>query len=133
MEVPSRVVRFRKILSVFVYSLFLLNSLSCSGSRVEGRTPFEDCSISEPGDATLKTELAVSSEADLTGIFPVERVIAGECATPAEDGSFAESYGGVKMEVGILFPSKRKVAGGELPTINHSCYRFRVQDVTSRV
>lgn len=80
----------------------------------DSHTPMEYGSISEPGNAAVKAEVAVSSKADPMGTSRVEAA-AREWAAPTEDvedGACAEPDGAVKTEVGIAFSSKRAAAGG---------------------
>ncbi|CAN0032110.1 unnamed protein product [Pylaiella littoralis] len=79
----------------------------------DSRKPVGDGSCSEPQDAAVKTEAAVSVKADLTVALPVEAVT-GEMATPVEDGRCAGPDGAVKAEVGISFPSRNAAAEGRL-------------------
>lgn len=79
----------------------------------ESQAPVEDGSTSEPDN--VKTEVEVSSKADRTRFFPVEAG-AGALSTPAGDNSCAGPNGTVKTEVGIVFPSTRAAAMGELKT-----------------
>ncbi|CAM9182221.1 unnamed protein product, partial [Pylaiella littoralis] len=77
----------------------------------DGCTPVEVGSIPQPDGAAVKTEVAVSSKAGTRKALPVEPV-AGERATPVEDGALAHPESAVKTEVKIAFPSKKRLLGG---------------------
>ncbi|CAN0352750.1 unnamed protein product, partial [Pylaiella littoralis] len=79
----------------------------------ERHPPFKNGSISEPDDTAVKAEVKVFSKVDPRRALAIEAV-AGEGATPVEDCSYADSESTVKTEVGIVFPSKYAVAGGQL-------------------
>lgn len=71
----------------------------------ESHSPVEDGLSSEPEDATVKTEVSVSSKTGSRGALTVT-AITGERGTPVERGSCAELKSRVKTEVGIAFASK---------------------------
>lgn len=77
-------------------------------------TSVKDDSVSEPDDAAVKPEVAVSSKAGTRKALSVAPVAAGERTTSVEDGSRAVPEAAVKTEVKIALPSKNAAAGGEL-------------------
>ncbi|CAN0307138.1 unnamed protein product [Pylaiella littoralis] len=74
-------------------------------------TPVGLGSLSEPENAGVKAEVAVSSKSDPARSSPFE---AAAWVTSAENGSCGEPDGAVKREVGIPFPSKGAAAVGKL-------------------